>query len=89
MSASPDFLLASPSDTPAPMLPVALDAMGGDRAPGEIIEGARLAIELGIPVLLVGDPDRLGRAHDIPIAPALEVISMHDDPAQGDRKSVV
>ena len=86
MSASPDFLLGSPAGAPAPLLPVALDAMGGDRAPGEIIEGARLAIELGIPVLLVGDPDRLGDVGDIPIAPALEVISMHDDPAQGVRR---
>jgi glycerol-3-phosphate acyltransferase PlsX len=68
------------------MLPVALDAMGGDRAPGEIIEGARLAIALGIPVLLVGDPERLGDVGDIPVAAAHEVISMHDDPAQGVRR---
>jgi len=68
------------------MLPVALDAMGGDRAPDEIIEGARQAIALGIPVLLVGDPDRLGDVGDIPVAPAHEVISMHDDPAQGVRR---
>jgi glycerol-3-phosphate acyltransferase PlsX len=60
--------------------------MGGDRAPDEIIEGARQAIALGIPVLLVGDPGRLGDVGDIPIAPALEVISMHDDPAQGVRR---
>jgi len=68
------------------MLPVALDAMGGDRAPGEIIEGARQAVALGIPVLLVGDPDRLGDVGDLPIEVAHEVISMHDDPVKGVRR---
>ncbi len=68
------------------MLPVALDAMGGDRAPAEIIEGARQAVALGIPVLLVGDPDRLGDVGDLPIEPAREVISMHDDPVKGVRR---
>ena len=28
--------------------------MGGDRAPSEIVAGAHLAVEAGIPVLLVG-----------------------------------
>ena len=43
-------------------LPVAVDAMGGDRAPDEVVAGARQAAnELGIPVLLVGDPARIGR----------------------------
>ncbi|MTA39557.1 MAG: hypothetical protein F2560_00780, partial [Actinobacteria bacterium] len=31
------------------MLPIAVDAMGGDRAPGEILAGAHQAAELGIP----------------------------------------
>ena len=57
------------------MLPVALDAMGGDRAPGEIIAGARLAFEeLGIPVLLVGDPKRLSDIGDLPVLAAGEAI---------------
>ncbi len=35
---------------------VALDAMGGDRAPGEIVAGAVLAVrQLGVRLLLVGD----------------------------------
>jgi glycerol-3-phosphate acyltransferase PlsX len=68
------------------MLPVALDAMGGDKAPAEIIEGARLAVALGIPVLLVGDPAVLGDVGDLPVEPALEVISMHDDPVKGVRR---
>ena len=37
------------------MLPIAVDAMGGDNAPGAIVAGARRAVdELGIPVVLVG-----------------------------------
>jgi glycerol-3-phosphate acyltransferase PlsX len=75
-----------PQAVPEAMLPVALDAMGGDRAPDEIVEGARQAVALGIPVLLVGDPDRLGDVGDLPIEPAHEVISMHDDAAQGVRR---
>ena len=40
--------------------PVAVDAMGGDRAPAEIVAGAIQAAEAGLEVVLVGDPDRLG-----------------------------
>ncbi|HEY2302158.1 MAG TPA: phosphate acyltransferase PlsX [Acidimicrobiales bacterium] len=77
---------AAPNRQPA-MLPVALDAMGGDRAPGEIIAGARQAAEeLGIPVLLVGDPRRLSDIGDLPVLAAGEVIEMHEDPAQGVRR---
>jgi glycerol-3-phosphate acyltransferase PlsX len=67
------------------MLPVAVDAMGGDRAPGEILAGARLAVEAGIPVVLVGPadlPDRDG----FELIEASEVIAMDDDPAQGVRR---
>ena len=43
------------------MLPVAVDAMGGDKAPGEIVAGAiRARDELGVPVVLVGRPDEIG-----------------------------
>ena len=43
------------------MLPVAVDAMGGDKAPGEIVAGAiRARDELGVAVVLVGRPDELG-----------------------------
>jgi glycerol-3-phosphate acyltransferase PlsX len=67
-------------------LPIAVDAMGGDLAPGEIVAGARLAVEeLGIGVLLVGDPDRIGDAGGLPILACREVIDMHDDPAFGVR----
>lgn len=69
------------------MLPVAVDAMGGDRAPAEIVRGARQAAEeLGIPVLLVGDPDRMGDTGELPVRPATEVIAMDEDPAQSVRR---
>lgn len=60
-------------------LPVAIDAMGGDLAPEEIIAGARQASdELGISVVLVGDPERLAGA-GLPVLAAGEVIEMHED----------
>ena len=40
------------------MQPIAVDAMGGDRAPDEIVAGAREAAAEGIPVVVVGPPDR-------------------------------
>jgi len=67
------------------MLPIAVDAMGGDRAPGEILAGAHQAAELGIPILLVG-PDGLEGAGSLPLKVASEVIEMDDDPAQSVRK---
>ena len=61
----------------ADMLPVALDAMGGDKAPEEIVAGAHRAVdELGVPVVLVGQPEVLGPlAGDLEIIPASEVIA--------------
>jgi len=66
------------------MLPIAVDAMGGDRAPGEIVAGAVQAAALGIPVLLVG-PEGLDGAGDLPLMVASEVIEMDDDPAKSVR----
>jgi phosphate acyltransferase len=66
-------------------LPVAVDAMGGDKAPAEIVAGALQAAEAGYPVVLVGDPDRLGDTGGLAILPAREVIEMHDDPARAVR----
>ena len=63
--------------------------MGGDRAPAEIIAGARAAAErYGTPVLLVGRPDVL-EGHDLgglPVLAASEVIEMHDDGASAVRR---
>ncbi|HEX5267667.1 MAG TPA: phosphate acyltransferase PlsX [Acidimicrobiales bacterium] len=68
------------------MLPVALDAMGGDHAPGEIVAGARRAHEeLGIPVLLVGPLDRLGDTGDLEVLAASEVVAMDEDPGRAVR----
>ncbi len=63
------------------MLPIAVDAMGGDNAPSAIIAGARRAVdERGIPVVLVGRPEELGDVGDIPVIEASEVIAMDADP---------
>ncbi|MGD9703997.1 MAG: phosphate acyltransferase PlsX [Acidimicrobiia bacterium] len=67
------------------MLPVAVDAMGGDHAPGAIIQGARQAAATGVPVVLVGPSDLADRG-DLPLIVASEVIAMHDDAAQGVRR---
>ena len=68
-------------------LPIALDAMGGDFAPGEIIAGARRAVdELGLSVILVGVPDRLGDPQGLDVVACTEVIEMDDDPAGSVRK---
>jgi len=70
-----------------PMLPVAVDAMGGDKAPDEIVAGARQAVEeLGVPVLLVGRPDELGDTGDLEVLPASEVIAMDADPGRSVRR---
>jgi phosphate acyltransferase len=58
---------------------VAVDAMGGDRAPDEIVAGAqRAAKELDVEVTLVGDPERLGDT-GLPVLLARDVIEMHED----------
>jgi len=67
-------------------LPIAVDAMGGDRAPKEIVRGARQAMEAGIPVVLVGRRGDLPIVDGIEVIDASEVIEMHDDPAQGVRR---
>jgi glycerol-3-phosphate acyltransferase PlsX len=68
-------------------LPIALDAMGGDFAPGEIIAGARRAVdELGLSVTLVGVPDLMGDPLGLEVVACTEVIHMDDDPAGSVRK---
>jgi glycerol-3-phosphate acyltransferase PlsX len=72
------------------MLPVAVDAMGGDDAPGPVLAGAHRAAAAGIPVVLVGPADLEGRTSEggltLDLIEASEVIGMHDDPAQGVRR---
>jgi phosphate acyltransferase len=75
---------------------VAVDAMGGDRAPAEVVAGALLSASAGISVLLVGqepvvaplldgiDPQVL--AGGVEFLHAGEVVSMDDDPAKSVRR---
>ena len=67
------------------MKPIAIDAMGGDRAPDEIVAGALQAAAAGIPIVLVGPPDLPGRG-ELPLIEASEVIAMDEDPAGGVRR---
>jgi glycerol-3-phosphate acyltransferase PlsX len=62
--------------------PIAVDAMGGDLAPSEIVEGARWAArELGIPVTLVGRRADLPDVGELEVVEASQVIAMGADPA--------
>ena len=73
---------------------IALDAMGGDHAPLEIVKGAVLAAEQYDKIekiFLVGNKDILEKipecAHDkLEIVPASEVIEMDEHPAQAYRR---
>lgn len=67
------------------MLPIAIDAMGGDNAPADIIAGAQLAHDAGLPVILVGQPDALAGC-GLDIIEASEVIAMDDEPGASVRK---
>jgi len=67
------------------MLPIALDAMGGDRAPGDILAGAHAAAASGLPIALVGPADLEG-VGDLPLIVASEVIAMDEDAAGGVRR---
>jgi glycerol-3-phosphate acyltransferase PlsX len=68
------------------MTRIAVDAMGGDFAPREVVLGAIDAAREGHDVVLVGDPDAIGDAldeagHHLDVEPAHEVIGMTEDPA--------
>ena len=76
---------------------IAVDAMGGDNAPMEIIKGAFAAAEeLGVDVVLVGSTEEILRCMEkmgmgnlpkgVEIANATQVITMEDDPAKAVRE---
>jgi len=73
---------------------IAIDAMGGDYAPAEIVTGAlRTQEELGVEVLLVGDPQQIEAAlpqqtnlRQLEIVPAEEAIAMDEEPIRGVRR---
>ncbi len=69
---------------------IAVDAMGGDSAPREIVEGAILAAQQGVRVALVGDENQIrplleGRGVDVSVRHATEVITMDDEPRRAIR----
>jgi glycerol-3-phosphate acyltransferase PlsX len=72
---------------------VAIDAMGGDRAPSEIVAGAVAAVDAcDVDILLVGQPDAIAQylpggttPARVEIVPASEVVAMSDDPANAIR----
>ncbi len=74
---------------------IAIDAMGGDHAPKEIIAGAlRACEELDVKVLLVGDPEQIQDAFQaeyqstpkLEIVPSEGMIEMHEEPLTSLRK---
>ncbi len=70
---------------------IALDAMGGDRAPAEIVAGAVAASARGVDVLLVGDREVLGGVlgdlgADLPIVDAPDVVGMGEAPVRAVRE---
>lgn len=74
---------------------IALDAMGGDRAPAAIVEGAVLAAkEYDVALILVGDRDAVSselakhntEGCSISITHASQVVDMHDTPSMVIRK---
>jgi len=75
---------------------VAVDAMGGDRAPAEVVAGALLSASAGISVLLVGQEpvvapllegiDSRGLPGGVEFLHAGEVVAMDDDPAKSVRR---
>ncbi len=69
------------------LLPIAVDVMGADLGPAEIVAGARQAAEeLGVPIMLVGDPSAMGDTWGLEVLAASEVVDMHEDPAGGVRR---
>jgi phosphate acyltransferase len=72
---------------------IAVDAMGGDRAPEVIVEGAILATqEFDVDVVLVGQKEiveqELARrsAHQLEIVPASQIVEMHESPSSALKK---
>ena len=68
-------------------LPVAVDAMGGDHAPGVVVQGALEAVREGLDVVLVGRRDAIVGAGggSIDIIEASEVIEMSEEPSRAVR----
>jgi glycerol-3-phosphate acyltransferase PlsX len=77
------------------MAKVAVDAMGGDHAPGAVIEGALLAAqEFGSEVVLVGQPEAIERelsrqskhGSSLSVVSASQIVTMDESPSNALRK---
>src|SRR5260370_41322851 len=69
---------------------IAVDAMGGDRAPARVLQGAsEAAAEYGIEVVVVGSPNVIQPLLDnyprLTLCPSTQVVAMDDHPAQAVR----
>jgi glycerol-3-phosphate acyltransferase PlsX len=86
--ADPTAQRADQSVDPTTSPTVAVDAMGGDRAPGEIVAGAVEAAARGAHVLLIGREDDVAPLLPASLPPGLlfehadDVIAMDDDAAR-------
>ncbi|MYF27105.1 MAG: phosphate acyltransferase PlsX [Acidimicrobiia bacterium] len=72
------------------MARVALDVMGTDRGPSEIVAGAIMAAQAGHELVLVGDQEVIGpelakAGSDLEIVHAPDVVEMGDDPGRAVR----
>src|SRR4051794_37874281 len=77
----------------ARMPKIAVDAMGGDRAPAVVVEGAWLAAkDLGVELVLVGDKQAIERelgqlkAGPLAIASASQAVEMHESASSALKK---
>lgn len=77
------------------MIKIAVDAMGGDRAPAAVVEGALSAFkELGVQIVLVGQKDlveqELGRhtpgKSSLDVVPASQTVAMSESPSTALKK---
>jgi len=69
---------------------IVLDAMGGDHAPEEVVQGAKAAAQNGLKIYLTGPEntlgDLVGDASGIEIIDAPEIVSMSESPSEVLRK---
>ena len=78
----------------SPQVRIAVDATGGDYAPAEVVAGAiRAKEELGVEIILVGDPEQIKASvaqpdllSQIEIVPAEGTIEMHEEPLSALRR---
>ncbi|OKY76658.1 MAG: phosphate--acyl-ACP acyltransferase [Desulfobulbaceae bacterium DB1] len=75
---------------------IALDAMGSDRGPAEMVAGAALAVrEADVRVTLIGNEHEIrpamekeGISHLVDLVPTTQVVTMHDSPIEAIRKKI-